>query len=215
MFASVYHVFEKETPTIGGDVKENETARHMMRKMVNSMTAKMEIGSPMASMYLLGHPDHYSSHDFVAFPWRSYVSFVRSFWTKKMDLVIEADDDDAGEDSVPIGRQDGRYIASSGVDDYKYRPVVYNNVSLYEWIQCYARRARTKEERKEFDQEVEASKYLRPEWHKAAIQQLSPDKPMNEDDLEDERIKTTIPNFIGGAVPRSDKGDRTYYCLTM
>ncbi|KAJ7695915.1 hypothetical protein B0H17DRAFT_1131114 [Mycena rosella] len=24
-----------------------------------------------------------------------------------------------------------------------------------------------------------------------------------------------IPNFLGGAVPRSDKGNRDYYCLTM
>ncbi|KAJ7843726.1 hypothetical protein B0H13DRAFT_2410209, partial [Mycena leptocephala] len=24
-----------------------------------------------------------------------------------------------------------------------------------------------------------------------------------------------IPNFMGGAVPRADKGDREYYCLTM
>jgi hypothetical protein len=24
-----------------------------------------------------------------------------------------------------------------------------------------------------------------------------------------------VPNFIGGAVPRSDRGDREYYCSTM
>ncbi|KAJ7662402.1 hypothetical protein B0H17DRAFT_953088, partial [Mycena rosella] len=27
--------------------------------------AKMEIGSPMAAMYLLGQPDHYASHPYV------------------------------------------------------------------------------------------------------------------------------------------------------
>jgi len=24
-----------------------------------------------------------------------------------------------------------------------------------------------------------------------------------------------VPNFIGGAIPRSDRGDREYYCSTM
>ncbi|KAL1677036.1 hypothetical protein EV122DRAFT_198682, partial [Schizophyllum commune] len=24
-----------------------------------------------------------------------------------------------------------------------------------------------------------------------------------------------IPNFVGGAIPRNDQGDREYYCATM
>ena len=24
-----------------------------------------------------------------------------------------------------------------------------------------------------------------------------------------------VPNFVGGAIPRSDRGDREYYCSTM
>ncbi|KAJ7864128.1 hypothetical protein B0H14DRAFT_2285087, partial [Mycena olivaceomarginata] len=46
----------------------------------NSMTAKMEIGSPMASMYLLGFPDKYASHKYVNFAWPAYVQFIRAFW---------------------------------------------------------------------------------------------------------------------------------------
>jgi hypothetical protein len=30
-----------------------------------------------------------------------------------------------------------------------------------------------------------------------------------------ERLTKVIPNFIGGALPRSDKGDRAAYCMTM
>ncbi|KAJ7429104.1 hypothetical protein FB451DRAFT_996525, partial [Mycena latifolia] len=29
------------------------------------------------------------------------------------------------------------------------------------------------------------------------------------------KLAATIPNFLGGAVPRADKGDRDYYCMTM
>ncbi|KAJ7086960.1 hypothetical protein C8R44DRAFT_548657, partial [Mycena epipterygia] len=290
MFASVYHVFDKDTENVGEDVKEREHARHLMRKMVNSMSAKMEIGSPMASMYVLGHPDHYTSHSYVTFPWRSYVLFVRSFWTKHADRMdIDGENEDDEGDSVPIGKQDGKFVGASGVDDYRYRPVVYNNVSLYEWIQCADRKARTKRERAEFDDEILMAKYLRKDWYVAAMQKRQGDNYDNEDTLEadfndddeyfegsiyavptssslhddgdvsdwetdddDEtvaakhaemnkqrkparhafatghplflshsvscdfnKVYTVIPNFIGGALPRADKGDRAYYCLAM
>ncbi|KAJ7120559.1 hypothetical protein C8R43DRAFT_844164, partial [Mycena crocata] len=192
-----------------------------MRKMVNAMSAKMEIGSPMASMYVLGHPDHYTSHSYVPFAWRAYVQFVR-------------------------------------IDDYRYRPVIYNNVSLYEWIQCYERKIRTKQERADFDYDLLMAKYLATDGYEAAKVKLVKDEQDDHDSrllqnsYDDEvvvsrhveaeknrkparhpfttdhplflshsvscdfnRIHTVIPNFIGGAVPRSDKGDRVLYCLSM
>lgn len=36
-----------------------------MTKMVKMMSAKLKMGSPMICMYLLGNPDHYTSHKFV------------------------------------------------------------------------------------------------------------------------------------------------------
>ena len=34
----------------------------------------MEIGSPMASIYLLQNPNHYTSHKFILFWWKSFVN---------------------------------------------------------------------------------------------------------------------------------------------
>lgn len=51
-----------------------------MTKIVNALTAKMEIGSPMANMYLLGNPDHYTGHEVVNFYWRNYVQEIQSAW---------------------------------------------------------------------------------------------------------------------------------------
>jgi hypothetical protein len=116
MFASVYDVFQKESELLGGSHNDKDNARHLMRKMVNSMSAKMEIGSPMASLYLLGNPDHYASHKYVTFPWRPYVQFVRTFWLRD---EFEVDNEEASDDEerVPIGRLDGKYVPTSGVDD--------------------------------------------------------------------------------------------------
>ncbi|KAJ7155809.1 hypothetical protein C8R46DRAFT_1295856, partial [Mycena filopes] len=192
-----------------------------MRKMVNSMSAKMEIGSPMASMYLLGNPDHYTSHNYVPFAWRQYVQFVRT----------------------------------SAVDDYRYRPAVYSNLTLYEWIQCSKKKKRSVKERAEFEEEIELTRSLRPEYNKATAARpgedhlnTDDDDPLEDDPDEDgdytsglgakrpvqhpflpthpmfnshsvncdfENLYRLIPNFIGGSVPRSDKGDRAAYCMTM
>ncbi|KAJ7459305.1 hypothetical protein FB451DRAFT_1046253 [Mycena latifolia] len=190
----------------------------MLRKMVNSMSGKMEIGSPMAYMYLLDNPDHYASHKYVTFAWH------------------------------------GRYNPASGVDNYIYRPVVYNDVTLYEWIQCSEKKKCTERERAEFERELRWAKYLNTDYHRGAMKKLEEEEGSEgEDNLEEEldddfeydyevpeprpvkhaftpdhdlflchsvicrfeNLTSVIPNFIGGALPRSDKGDRAACCMTM
>ncbi|KAJ7109036.1 hypothetical protein C8R43DRAFT_846393, partial [Mycena crocata] len=203
-----------------------------MRKMVNSMSAKLEIGSPMASMYILGNPDHYASHEYVPFAWRPFVH---------------------------------NFVPSTKVDDYRYRPVVYNNVTLYEWIQCSQKKKRNLQELAEFEEEVDEDN-LEDEfdYEEDGFGEIDRDEELigsadARDDVSDwetddeddiiinkhtriqkarkpvqhaflpghglfpshsvscnfERLARVIPNFIGGAVPRSDKGDRAAYCMTM
>ena len=64
MLESVKTVFDHRTDLINGSKERGEKARKLVTAIVNSMTTKMEIGSPMASAYLLGQPDHYTSHKF-------------------------------------------------------------------------------------------------------------------------------------------------------
>ena len=65
---------------INGTLDHRETAHHILTQIVNSLTAKMEIGAPMAAMYLLGNPNHYTDHKFHTFFWRSYVFEARQLW---------------------------------------------------------------------------------------------------------------------------------------
>ncbi|KAJ7720723.1 hypothetical protein B0H16DRAFT_1335940, partial [Mycena metata] len=226
LFASLYDVFTDKSERSNGDAKEELTARDLMRKMVNSLSSKMEIGSPMASMYLLGFKDHYSSHRYVAFPWRGYVSFVKNFWAGD---VFDSDDE-AVPEKVTIGKDNtGTFIPTSAVDDYRFRPVVYENVSLYEWVQCFTKKARTKKELDKFRQELEwdsddddatiAAKARRSAKNRRTVMYpfLSnhPRFRTHAASCDFSKMRTVIPNFIGGALPRSDKGDRSYYCMTM
>jgi hypothetical protein len=69
IFDTIKSVFDKNSELIGGDKDRQEKARSLVTKVVNSLTTKLEMGSPMASLYLLGNPDHYTNHRFVMFYW--------------------------------------------------------------------------------------------------------------------------------------------------
>ena len=164
IFSSMYDVFEntnKETDM------EKDNTRRVLLKIVNSLSSKMEIGSPMASMYLLGNPDHYTSHKFVPFWWKNYVNDVQQYWvpiaemktkTNENENTVHIDNqtsdiadlittgDVALEDNVILNRHEGRYVGINNIDDYKYRPGIYSNMSLFEWTQTAVHRKHTKKE---------------------------------------------------------------------
>ncbi|KAJ7075576.1 hypothetical protein C8R43DRAFT_860971, partial [Mycena crocata] len=157
--------------------------RGLMRQMINSMSTKMEIGSPMASMYILGNPDHYKSHVYVNFAWRSSV-----------------------------------------VDDYRFRPVVYEKLNLYEWVQTSDKKVRTrKEQAHDWDSDDDDDTVVKKEAEKLKSYRVVRHAFIVGHDLRSthsvhcdmRKLTSVIPNFLGGAIPRADKGDREYYCMSM
>ena len=78
MFDTIRQIFERNETLLTGNENVKASARSLVTKLVNALTAKLEIGSPMASMYLLGNPDHYTSHTFINFYWRSFVRDARN-----------------------------------------------------------------------------------------------------------------------------------------
>jgi hypothetical protein len=195
--------------------------------------------------------------------------------TREHDTV---DEDIPKEDMVSLRNADGKVVASSVVDDYIYRPVQYEHLSLYEWVQCSTVKCRTAIKKKEFKEEV-----LGHRAYLAELKNTDEDDDGDSDDMSDfivnddsgsdsdsepssltdnesswsssddddvivrkvqrsarrrkmwhpfisedhslfwthevtcdlTRVSRIVPNFMGGAVPRSDKGDRDYYCVTM
>ncbi|KAJ7865207.1 hypothetical protein B0H13DRAFT_1637194, partial [Mycena leptocephala] len=189
----------------------------LMRQMINSMSTKMEIGSPMASMYLLGNPDHYTSHTFVNFSWRTYVTFVKKYWYASPGETVD-DTEEIADDMMTLQNQDGEIVAISIVDDYSMRPRAYESVTLYEWIQCHEEKARTKQERETFLTELEERenwKELLAEyenidltWH--SFQEHHQQYRSHHVHCDFRKLDNKVPNFIGGAIPRADRGDREY-----
>jgi hypothetical protein len=132
IFDSIRTVFQRNGEMIGGNLPTKEKARRFMTKVANLLSAKAEMGSPMIAMYLLGNPDHYTSHTFVLFYWHPYVTEARRpFETEQSDASLEQ--------KVTIIKKKGRIVGLSPVHDYVRRPEELGNVNLYEWIRCYKR----------------------------------------------------------------------------
>ncbi|TFK58474.1 hypothetical protein BDN72DRAFT_782045, partial [Pluteus cervinus] len=189
IFEVIKSIFEKNTQLLSGEEKQKEQARKLMTKIVNTMSAKMELGSPMVCMYLLGNPDHYTNFQFRTFYWSSFVN-----------------------------KQNNQIIGVSTVQDYICRPTELDDMTLYDFISLCSkeklrrefRRIRNREYSDDIDREMWRT--LLPGLYK-----FTSDHPLHTSHaIRLAQISDTlIPNFVGMPIPRSDQGDREQYCLTM
>jgi len=101
-----------------------------MIQLVNSLTVQAEIGAPMASLYLLGHDDHYTSHTFKSFFWKPYVNEARQAWEASQGEDVEAE----RLDRVIVEKVNDKLVGITPVLDYIYRPSIYKETCLYDWI---------------------------------------------------------------------------------
>ncbi|PBK84461.1 hypothetical protein ARMGADRAFT_906023, partial [Armillaria gallica] len=74
---------------LASSVSSKEKARCLMGKIVNLLAVKQEMGAPMLAMYLMGHPDHYTDHQFKMLYWKNYVTEVRDVWQDENDKAKE------------------------------------------------------------------------------------------------------------------------------
>ena len=97
-----------------------------MTKIVNLLSAKADIGS-MICMYLLGNPDHYTSHTFVPFYWQPFVTQVRQdFGTNEKEVQ-----------KITLTKKKGKIVGLSPIHDYIYQSPALEDVCLYDWVQHF------------------------------------------------------------------------------
>ncbi|KAF8220007.1 hypothetical protein L208DRAFT_1336242 [Tricholoma matsutake] len=193
-----------------------------MTKIVNSLSAKMEMGSPMACMYLLGNPDHYTNYRFVPFYWQSYVHKTRNACELKQKNQLQ---------KMAIYKHNGCIIGLLPVQDYKFQPASLHSMCLYNWISsCQREKRATKKKLKHevgadstqiradkgsIDSESNAGGAKAEESSKSQLLPFLADHPLANTHAVQCLHKVCIPNFVGSSLPRFDQGDREYYCSTM
>ena len=103
-------MFQRNGEMIGGSLPTKEKAWRFMTKVANLLSAKAKMGSPMIAMYLLGNPDHYTSHTFVLFYWHLYVTEARQ------PFKTEGSNASLGQ-KVTVIKKKGRIVNLSLVHD--------------------------------------------------------------------------------------------------
>ena len=220
IFDSIRSVFHKNTEMIGGTLPMQEKARRIMTKIVNLLSAKAEMGSPMICMYLLGNPDHYTSHTFVPFYWQSFVTQVRQ----------DFDEYEQEVQKITLIKKKGKIVGLSPVYDYIYRSPDLEDLCLYDWVQRFQRK-KVKKSRSENCPTMETNELIDvdcdvsfesvteiDETRKAKNTFRFTEKHSLHDSHASHLIpnyEKRVPNFIGANLPRCDQGDREYYCCTM
>ncbi|KAF8220102.1 hypothetical protein L208DRAFT_1335762, partial [Tricholoma matsutake] len=82
-------------------------------------------GAPKIFMYLLGLPDHYTSHIFAPFYWQAFVSNARSLCQPHSEHDAE---------HVTLLKQGNQVIGVSPVSDYIFHPAELDSIWLYNWV---------------------------------------------------------------------------------
>src|SRR6266536_1238132 len=269
IFATIRSVFQRNSEMLGGSMERKEKARRLITKIVNALTAMMEIGAPLASMYLLGHPDHYTNFKFKHFFWKNFVREVQNAWKSPEDMEV----DEEAPEKVLLLKKKGQYIGVYYVHDYVYRPEAYSDITLYEWVQMATRVKRPSKVQKadiaessedelnligqsqpqsskfvkeqsflvpddtdvetddlnlqDSDSDIEESDSFSDMDAESETEEIDADTESGEEFLEgyplyethivqfDSRKSHIVPDFLGGSLPRQDRGDREYYCMTM
>ncbi|KAJ3819853.1 hypothetical protein F5880DRAFT_1625438 [Lentinula raphanica] len=197
-------IFEKSTEIIEGNLSDKEKSRRIITRVINLLSTKLELGSPMISLYLLQNPDHYTSHEFVPFYWKSFVSKARSYWQP-----------DSSEDQpkVVLVKRKGKLIGL---------PLAHDSYTLYDWVSEYTRirKPNSKTRQKIYDNEDDSQEDSEDDaTHKYDFKYLQflKDHPLHDTHVPVHHSKNRhlVPNFLGGILPRPDKEDREYYCCTM
>ena len=241
IFDSIRSVFQKNSEMINGSLPMKEKARRFMTKVANLLSAKAEMGAPMICMYLLGNPDHYTSHSFVPFYWQSFVGEVRRIF------------EEASEEQqlkMTLIKKKGKIIGLSPVQDYVHRAPELEHVNLYEWMRCYKREKLRQRKKMCAKNEDTGSADIIPEedavsagdgWDtsfqsaESYTENNGPtgsgcdknksknhyrfmkEHPLHETHamrfIPDNMLR--IPSFVGANLPRRDQGDREYYCCSM
>ncbi|KAH9925079.1 hypothetical protein B0H21DRAFT_814747, partial [Amylocystis lapponica] len=186
----------------------------MITKVVNALTASMETGGPMCCAYLLGHPDHYTNRKFKVFFWHGYVRTVeRAFENNTHDEHSTLKPD---EDKVMLAKASEAVVALNKIDDYVFRPHELATWTLYDYLRgTYSKNPRQKSTTSRTA--VVEEHDVHPAGDHSRALSFLPEHPMHNSRAVFvlDRHQWFVLDFLGGRLPRRDKGDREVYCRTM
>ncbi|KAI0757500.1 hypothetical protein C8Q80DRAFT_1079729, partial [Daedaleopsis nitida] len=226
MFQAMQRVFDRNTEIISSNTLSTDKGRKLITKIVNALTATSDIGGPMVLMYLLKHPDHYTSHRFRMCFWKGYIYEVMKAWPDSSAIGVE------GDSKVMLGKrtddtQAQEVVALSPILDYIWRPQKYTDHSIHEDILVGGGHRYEEEESDDelllthesnvkLVEEVDCE-MAKPLRKRTKFDMFYPSHPqhLTHHIMKLNKTDAYISNFVGAPMPCRDKGSQEEYCMTM
>ncbi|THU95718.1 hypothetical protein K435DRAFT_587196, partial [Dendrothele bispora CBS 962.96] len=201
-------------------------------QMVNLLSVRMELGAPMICMFLLDNPDHYASHNFKPFHWSRYngrmfgLSRVYDYIYRPSELENMSLYDWIRKcERVRIPKSNKNYrlekdLCDIEVEEYGHEFEYSSDPDSDMSEDEIDTDTEPQHKKNVFHQEMDENSLPTPAAKTNLSRNLFPfvhghplaDSHAIELSTEDKEI---VPNFIGPGLPRRDKGDWEYYCMTM
>ncbi|KAL6309553.1 hypothetical protein BKA93DRAFT_723263, partial [Sparassis latifolia] len=210
----------------------SDAARKLITKIVNALIAQQQTGGSFLCANLLGQPDHYTNMRFKTFYWYSFVKYV----SQLAEGVIA--EDLLSTDRVVVGMVRDNVVPITRINDYIFRPSGFETWTLYDYLRkTIAKRmspgfclsciddvdnsdGKSSIPNDDFvsEDEVEESAdtseaiadNVHPEYHIFLC-----GHPARSTHAVCMLKSPKILNFVGGSLPRNDKGDLNEYGKTM
>ncbi|KAH8101941.1 hypothetical protein BXZ70DRAFT_869315, partial [Cristinia sonorae] len=201
------------------ELPSNESAaRRLFTRIVNTITAKQQVGGPMVMHEMSGRPDHYTSHEFRNIHWYSYVRKIAL--DTNTTISRKECNRDQEDESVTIQTTDSNIVPFSRIDDYIHRPDQFNRFSLYQYVTRTWSQRLTTSQAKHCDVQFGGGSYYStasPPLITKVSFRFRPRHPLWASHgvfVIKDGVKV-VPMYVGGKMPRRDHGDRELYCMTM
>ncbi|KAI0039741.1 hypothetical protein FA95DRAFT_1503793, partial [Auriscalpium vulgare] len=228
MFDAVRTVFERNATLEDESLTSLQKAKKVIVQIVNNMNVRLEIGGPMASLYLLGHPDHYTMHLFAKLYWKNYINEVLRFcaimdytcrpkelihmnvydWIRTCTKTLKRKSR-SKPGKVKADKRDADTESDSEFEDNDDKASVYTTDSDVEGLHLA-------EEDPDLNYTPNGSKQNKKPRQTQSYQFI-PTHPQHG--THEVRVckedKSKVPNFLGGSLPRRDQGNIEEYCSTM
>jgi hypothetical protein len=216
MFDVIRKAVDDKERYVSDDGDTHVSARKLVTRVVNALTAKTEIGGPLVCCHLLGNPEHYTDRTFKPFFWFSYAKIVALAWNEPFhasDAIQSKLSDKVVITSTPNG-----LTSYEKVYDYTCRPRSMENMSLVDFLALtnvvLLPRDKRRHESGSSSSESEVGG-IESDVNVIGRFLVNHPKYLTHGVYRVEDKFRSVLTYLGPVLPRKDNGDIEFYCRTM
>ncbi|CAF4237867.1 unnamed protein product, partial [Adineta steineri] len=210
-----------------------EKSRRLVLRCYSTLASQQEVSGVQVASYLMGWPDHYTTHEFVNLFLIGIENYLQTMLLEaqlkrqrqETDTTTDIDNDDNCIETEeqfllqPAGTNN-KYVYVNTRVDYQHRSTALDNICLYDYIRLYRKKPVDARDRKQTKAQVEMrnvqSKTSQRGRPLSEREHFQVEHPQAASHINIKRIKPIVPVLLGPPVPRKDRDDtKERYCRSI